>query len=255
MKEFLARQMQAALLAIEFLTVLPVPGHPHADARLHGLSLLWYPAVGLLLGLLLTLVCAVLPLPAALQAMLVVTVWIVLTGGLHLDGVADCADAWVGGGGDSDKTLRLLKDPLCGSMGVIALIVVIALKFVALTVVIEAGQLLWLWAVPLLGRASLLCLFLSTRYLRVEGLGAVLAQHFSAGAAQALLGGIVVATCVLLPLDLWLAFLLATLAIFLLVRATTMRRLGGFTGDVAGAQLELVEVGLLLVLACRSVPA
>jgi adenosylcobinamide-GDP ribazoletransferase len=255
MSRFLARQARALLLAVQFLTVIPVPGHANSDESLQGLSLLWYPVVGLLLGVLLALSCTVLPLPYSLQAMLTVTLWIVLTGGLHLDGVADCADAWAGGAGDGEKTLRLLKDPLCGSMGVIALIVVIALKYVSLSAVIDAGQLVWLWTVPLLARTSLLCLFLTTRYVRDQGLGAVLAQHFSAGAAKAVLAVIVVAACMLLPLDLSVALLLATLAIFLLVRAAAMRRLGGFTGDVAGAQVELVEVGLLLVLACRSVPA
>lgn len=254
MNGFLPRQARAFLLAVQFLTVLPVPRHANSDESLQGLSLLWYPAVGLLLGVLLTLFCTALPLPVSLQAMLTVTVWIALTGGLHLDGVADCADAWVGGAGDREKTLRLLKDPLCGSMAVIALIVVIALKYVSLAAVIEAGQLVWLWAVPLLARASLLCLFLTTRYVREQGLGAILAQHLSTAAAKAVLAVVAVATGVFLPLDLWVAFLLATLAIFLLVRAAAMRRLGGFTGDVAGAQVELVEVGLLLVLACRSVP-
>jgi adenosylcobinamide-GDP ribazoletransferase len=247
------RHANALLAALQFLTILPIPGRARQDDRVQGLSLLWYPAVGLILGLLLTLVCIALPLPGSLQAMLTVTLWIVLTGGLHLDGVADCADAWVGGAGEREKTLRLLKDPLCGSMGVIALIVVIGLKALALAAVIQSGQLLWLWSIPLLARTSLLCLFLTTAYVRNQGLGAILAQHFPVGAAKAVLVGIAIATCLLLPLDLWAASLMALLAIHLLVRVAAVRRLGGFTGDVAGAQVELVEVGLLLVLACRTV--
>lgn len=253
MGELLARQARALLVALQFLTILPVPAHAQQDARVQGVSLLWYPAVGLLLGLLLTLACTALPLPFYLQAMVTVTLWIVLSGGLHLDGVADCADAWVGGGADREKTLRLLKDPLCGSMAVIALVVMIALKALALAAMIQAGQVQWLWLVPLLARASLLCLFLTTRYVREQGLGAILAQYFPAGAAKAVLAAIAVATCLLLPLDLWAASLMVTLAIYLLVRVAAVRRLGGFTGDVAGAQVELVEVGLLLVLACRAV--
>jgi adenosylcobinamide-GDP ribazoletransferase len=58
---------------------------------------------------------------------------------------------------------------------------------------------------------------------------------------------------VILPLDVWCAFAMLLAAICLMVRWAAMSRLGGFTGDVAGAQVELVEVGLLLALACRSV--
>ena len=253
MKHSIVRQARAFLLGLQFLTTLPVPKYPEGDNALHGLSLLWYPVVGLLLGLLLSLACVVLPLPFYLQAMLTVTLWIALTGGLHLDGVADCADAWVGGLGDREKTLRLLKDPLCGSMGVIALVAVITLKGLALAAVLQAQQLQWLWSIPFLARLSLLVLFLSTNYVRPHGLGEILARHFSRNWARCLLLGSVVVTAIVFPLDLWSGFFMALLAIFLLVRWAAMRRLGGFTGDVAGAQVELIEVGLLLVLASRTV--
>ena len=253
MKNALRSHSHAFLLAVQFLTTLPTPGHRAVDARLQGLSLLWYPAVGLLIGLLLTFICAALPVPFYLQATLTVALWVVLTGALHLDGVADCADAWVGGLGDREKTLHLLKDPLCGSMGVTALIIVIALKTAALAAVIQIEQMVWLWSVPLLARLSLLLLFLSTPYVRSQGLGEILAQHFSRKWAVSMLLGATTVCLFIFPLDLWLAFIMTPLAIFLLLRAATVRRIGGFTGDVAGAQVELVEVGLLLVLACRSV--
>jgi adenosylcobinamide-GDP ribazoletransferase len=253
MLSIISRHAKAFLLAQQFLTTLPTPKDLAGDAQLHGLSLLWYPVVGLLLGLILTLICGVLPLPFYLQALLTVTLWIALTGGLHLDGLADCADAWVGGLGDREKTLLLLKDPLCGSMGVIALTTVILLKTLALAAVIQAQQLHWLWAVPLTARLSLLLLFLTTKYVRPHGLGEVLAQHFSRAWALRVLVSIAIVMLVILPLDVWCAFAMLLAAIFLMVRWAAMSRLGGFTGDVAGAQVELVEVGLLLALACRSV--
>ena len=252
MSSILSRHVKACLLALQFLTVLPTPKFHSDEPGLQGLSLLWYPAVGLLLGLLLMLAATVVPLPFYLQAGLIVTLWIVLTGGLHLDGLADCADAWMGGLGDREKTLRLLKDPLCGSMGVIALISVIVLKCLALAAVIQSSQLHWLWLVPLLSRQSLLLLFLSTSYVRPEGLGELLAQYFSRGSAHLLSWGILIATLLILPLAIWITVWITLLTIFLIIRWAAMNRLGGFTGDVAGAQVELVEVGLLVVLACRS---
>ena len=249
----ISRHIQAFLLALQFLTILPTPKNLAHDAPLQGLALLWYPAVGLLVGLLLMMVCSVLPLPFYLQAALTVTVWIVLTGGLHLDGLADCADAWVGGLGDRERTLHLLKDPLCGSMGVIALVVAVLLKTLALAAVIEAQQLHWLWVVPLVARLSLLLLFLTMNYVRPQGLGAVLAQHFSRAGARSVLVGSAVLLLFVLPLDIWLAFSLLLVGLCLIIRWAAMRRIGGFTGDIAGAQIELVEVGLLLALASRTV--
>lgn len=249
----MSRHVQALLLAVQFLTTLPTPARGDSSARLQGLSLLWYPAVGLLLGLLLTLALVALPVPFYLQALVAVVLWVLLTGGLHLDGVADCADAWMGGLGDRAKTLHLLQDPLCGSMGVMALVIVIALKAAALAAVIQIGQSMWLWSVPLIARLSLVLLFLTTPYVRAQGLGEILAQHFPRNRAMLLLPGAAVLLLFIVPFDLWCAFTLTTLAVFLLLRAAAMRRLGGFTGDIAGAQVELVEVGLLLVLACRTV--
>jgi adenosylcobinamide-GDP ribazoletransferase len=249
MKNAIARQARAFLLALQFLTTLPVPASRTSDASLQGLSLLWYPAVGLLLGGALLLFCAVLPLPFYLQAMLTVALWIALTGGLHLDGLADCADAWVGGLGDRDRTLQILKDPLCGSMGVIALVTLITLKALAVAAVIERGQLQWLWLVPLFARQSLPLLFLTTDYVRPQGLGEILARDFSRQWARRVLLGTLIATAAIVPFTVWLACTSVSLAILLLVRRACMQRLGGFTGDVAGAQVECIEVGLLLVLA------
>jgi adenosylcobinamide-GDP ribazoletransferase len=249
----LMRQARAFFLALQFLTTLPTPRQGFTDASLQGLSLLWYPFVGLVIGALLLLAATVLPLPFYLQAVVLVALWVVLTGALHLDGVADCADAWVGGLGDGERTLHLLKDPLCGSMGVTALILLIALKVAALAAVISHGQLYWLWTVPVLARLSLLLLFLTTPYVRAQGLGEVLAQHFSRAWAKRLLVAVTAVLLLLSPLDIWSAFVMITAAIFFMIRAAAVRRLGGFTGDVAGAQIEWVEVGLLLVLASRSV--
>ena len=112
----LQRQGRALLVALQFLTILPVPRHIRDSENLTGASMLWYPGVGLLLGLLLTFVGDMLTLPFYLQAGLLLALWVVLSGGLHLDGFADCVDAWAGGLGDRKRTLQLLTDPLCGSM-------------------------------------------------------------------------------------------------------------------------------------------
>ncbi|MFH4181104.1 adenosylcobinamide-GDP ribazoletransferase, partial [Acinetobacter baumannii] len=78
------------------------------------------------------------------------TLWIWLTGGLHLDGLADTADAWVGGFGDKQRTLQIMKDPSCGPIGVLSLVIICLLKFALVFVLIDQHQTLFLVFVPAL---------------------------------------------------------------------------------------------------------
>ena len=238
--------MNALLIALQFLTRLPVRLAGMPEPQAFGRSLLWYPAVGALLGALLTGFLQ-LPLPPLLHAALLLALWVALTGALHLDGLADCADAWVGGHGDRERTLAIMKDPSAGPMGVTALVIVLLLKFSALVTLLDAGHVHALWLVPLLARAAMPALFLTTPYLRSGGLGSALAEHLPRRSAL-LVVLLALALCITAKLDgVWLA-LVAVLG-FALIRAALLRRLGGFTGDGAGAMLELLETALLLTLA------
>lgn len=255
MKERLIKDWQAFCLAMQFLTILPVLGSSQVNPSqitpdIQGRSLLWYPAIGLILGVLLTLLCGFLPTPFYLTAAVVVALWVVLTGGLHLDGLADCADAWMGGLGDREKTLRLMKDPLCGSMGVLSLILLLLLKTTALAALIYEGLWMWLWVIPLLSRLSLLLLFLSTPYVRPQGLGEILAQHFPKPLVRGLLLVVSFLLMLIMPFILWALSLVVVLLVFGFVRLTVLKRLQGFTGDCAGAQVELVEAALLIAAVC-----
>lgn len=250
-------EWQAFCVAVQFLTVLPIPKRtdlsqlePKALAEIQGRSLIWYPFVGLIVGGLLVMLVALLPTPFYLTAAIVIVVWAILTGGLHLDGLADCADAWVGGLGDRDKTLALLKDPLCGAMGVLALVLLLLVKTAALAALLQQDWWLWLWLVPLLSRLSLLWLFLSTPYVRPLGLGETLAQYFSKPLAWGVTGAIGFGLLLILPSLLWLLWLMVSLLVYAGVRMAAMKRLSGFTGDIAGAQIELVETAVLIISAC-----
>jgi adenosylcobinamide-GDP ribazoletransferase len=252
----LIKEWRALFLAVQFLTVIPfLRIFPKSSSfkvkpRTQGRSLIWYPAVGLILGVLLTIVTGLLPTPFYLTAAIVVALWVILTGGLHLDGLADCADAWMGGLGDRDKTLHILKDPLCGAIGVLSLVLLLLLKTAALAAMISLGHWVWLWAIPLLSRLSLLLLFLTTPYVRRqslgEGLGEVLASHFPKSLAKGVLLAVSFVLILILPFSIWLLWMAVTLLVCGAVRSATLKRLKGFTGDIAGAQVELVEVALLV---------
>lgn len=243
--------MSAFLIALQFLTRLPIslPGMPAPAAV--GRSLLSYPLVGLLLGAVLLTAQWVLQGQApALQAALLLILWVGLTGGLHLDGLADSADAWAGGFGDRERTLTIMQDPRSGPIAVVVLVLLLLLKFAALLTLLQAGQPLALLLAPWIARGLLPLLFFSTPYVRPGGLGALLAAHLPRAELPWWLAG---HGLLLVLLSSWpgLLALLAALLLFAGLRRLMCQRLGGTTGDTAGALVELAEAVVLLLLALR----
>lgn len=238
-------------IALQFLSSLPVrlPGMPAPQEM--GRSLLFYPVVGLLFGVLLWLASHLLHgVAAPLHAALLLALWVLLSGALHLDGLADSADAWLGGFGDRERTLQIMKDPRSGPIAVVTLVLVLLLKFCALWVLVERGAAGLLVLAPVVGRAALLGLFLGTPYVRSGGLGSALAEHLPRrGAAWVLLGS--AALCVTLGGWSVLWVLLLTAVAFAWLRRVMCKRLGGTTGDTAGALLELLELVVVLGLALQ----
>jgi adenosylcobinamide-GDP ribazoletransferase len=236
-------------IALQFLSSLPIrlPGMPEPQAL--GRSLLFYPLVGLLFGAILWAVnWSLLGAPLLLHAALLLTVWVLLSGALHLDGLADSADAWLGGFGDRERTLTIMKDPRSGPIAVVTLVLVLLLKFAALLALIEQQQALALLIVPLIGRSALLGIFLTTPYVRPGGLGQALADHLPRSAGKQVLALSAMACVLIAGLSGVVAVVLATLG-FVWLRQVMLRRLGGTTGDTAGAMLELLEVAVLVGLA------
>ncbi|MHA6161495.1 adenosylcobinamide-GDP ribazoletransferase [Pseudomonas sichuanensis] len=236
-------------IALQFLSSLPVslPGMP-TPAQM-GRSVLFYPAVGLLFGLLLWLAGQLLQgVAAPLQAALLLALWVLLSGALHLDGLADSADAWLGGFGDRERTLQIMKDPRSGPIAVVTLVLVLLLKFCALWVLVEHGAGGVLVLAPVVGRAAMLGLFLTTPYVRAGGLGAALAEHLPRQAAGWVLLGCALASVVL---GGWSVFWLLGLVLLVFggLRRLMCKRLGGTTGDTAGAVLELLELTVVVGLA------
>lgn len=139
-----------------------------------------------------------------MRAALLLVFWVLATGALHLDGLADSADAWVGGLGDRERTLAIMKDPCCGPAAVVALVVVLLVKFAALA-----------------------------QHLPRRAAAAVVLAAMAGVAAVAGIHG------------LWL--LAIACAMFGGLRALMVQRLGGTTGDPAGAMVEIIEVAVLAV--------
>jgi adenosylcobinamide-GDP ribazoletransferase len=176
--------------------------------------------------------------------------WVAITGGLHLDGLADSADAWAGGFGDRERTLSIMQDPRSGPIAVVVLVLLLLLKFAALATLLQANQPLALLLAPWLARGLLPLLFMSTPYVRVGGLGAALAKHLPRQQLPYWLAGHGLLLLVLAGSSGLLAMLTALLLLAGL-RHLMLQRLGGCTGDTAGALVELAEATVLLVLALQ----
>ncbi|MBY8966438.1 adenosylcobinamide-GDP ribazoletransferase [Algiphilus sp. NNCM1] len=250
----LRRHWRAFLIALQFLSIVPVRLQPAPEARENGLSLLYYPLVGLLLGLLLAAVAGTIQgfFPAPVVAALLIALWALLTGALHLDGVADSADGWLGGGGDRARTLRIMQDPHSGAAGVVALIVALLLKWSALSALLLTA---WWWLlvlVPMLGRAAAVLLLAHTPYARRGGIASAMLPQMSRTAVD---GVALAAVAAALLLTVWAAGLAQALWLLLLPAAAVwgwrrwvQKRLGGTTGDTAGAAIEGCEAVALMAL-------
>ena len=231
-------------IALQFLTTFPVRLSTMPTPLQNAQALLFYPVVGLLIGAILYGITLLLyALPVVLLSSVILVLWIWLTGGLHLDGLADTADAWVGGFGDKARTLAIMKDPSCGPIGVLSLVIVCLLKWSVLYVLLQEKLYTALMLFPLLGRLVPLFFFLSTDYVREKGLGSQLGQHLARPIAIALL--------LLTPLVAlyWAWIGVVVLASFYLalwyLRCKFIQRIGGVTGDTIGASIEMIELATL----------
>jgi adenosylcobinamide-GDP ribazoletransferase len=234
-------------LALTFLTKLPWPWRGPADEAALAGSLFWFPWVGALLGLIFwgawMGLQKILPTPAAAALLLTLTVWV--TGGLHLDGLADTADG-LGGGHTPEETLRIMKDSRVGAFGVISLILALTLKFsLFLSLAAKTGGVQVLLLYPVISRWSMVLLAYLSPYARPEG---GLGQAMTLGVSPRVLIGASLSAGALALLILGAPGLVlfgAAAALVWLGSLYFQRRLGGITGDVLGATNEVLEVLVL----------
>jgi adenosylcobinamide-GDP ribazoletransferase len=232
-----------ALVAFRYLTILPLP--PSRVAVDLGRAAGWFPLVGLVLGGCLALASLVVDrvLPPGVAAMLLVALWAALTGGLHLDGLADTCDG-LGGGWSRERALSIMRDARSGPYGVTGIVLVVGLKAVALASLPDG--LVWraLLVAPVLGRTGPLLVVRLCPPARPEGAGHSLAV--GARLPSLLAGGLVAAAVSVATLGPWGALPLGAVgAAAWGLAAYLRRRLGGFTGDTLGALVETTEAGVL----------
>ncbi|WP_296305882.1 adenosylcobinamide-GDP ribazoletransferase [uncultured Desulfovibrio sp.] len=238
--------------ALAFFTRLPV-GSPPPGTGFRGI-MAWLPTVGMLIGLLAAcaLWAAMQLLPPVLCGLVGCLVWVGITGGLHLDGVADCGDGLLVEAPPA-RRLEIMKDSRLGTFGALALFFVLGGKAAALGVLADTpapGQASF-WALAgmccmaAVTARSLVFVALLLPCARPGGLGSAMNDGVTASSRLAAL----LLTLFFCLCTGWrgLAALLTALAAAALLLSAALRRLGGVTGDVFGCLIEVTESCMLLV--------
>lgn len=232
--------MKGFVLALQFLTRLPTP-HIRSSEAEFAASMRWFPAVGLVVG---ALIAGAAVAGAAIDpwtgALVALVVWVSVTGALHLDGLADIADAGGAAHKDRERLFAVLADPHVGSFGVVAVVLQLLAKLVLLHGLIAAGAIAPLILLPFAARLGPL---VWTRWL--PPLHAGLAARFRAGTRPV----DITLWAAALIMAAWFVPALIAAPLLLLGWGWHVRRtLGGISGDGHGGGIEIVETGLLAML-------
>jgi adenosylcobinamide-GDP ribazoletransferase len=236
-------------LAASFLTIIPLAGQrPSAPDAVAG-SLGWFPMVGFALGAALALEDAILArlLGGAISAVLVVLTLTIVTGAVHLDGLADTADA-LGAGRNRERALEILRDSRIGSFGAAAVFFALALEVTALAQSAGAARHAAIFVAVGISRWAMVAVG-GLDYLRPDGAGAALLGE-QARRNNMTIAGLIVAGAILPILASHVvSAVIVALLIVAAMRAFFRRWLGGVTGDLIGACGMIVEVAVLIAMA------
>jgi adenosylcobinamide-GDP ribazoletransferase len=240
--------MRLFAIALQFLTIIPLPFTVRCEEKDLGKAMSFFPLVGLTLGALLVAANFILSLclPREIVDLLLVAILAIVTGVLHLDGLADVCDGLAARGG-RERFLTVMKDSATGAAGAVGLILVLLLKYLALLHVPVEYKLEVLFCFPMLARFALVRMTVGSRKAKNDGLGNTFI--LGAGWRQLLVATLTTLTGAFLLLGIrgfWL-FIAAYLLTWGL-QAWFNRRLGGITGDIIGFAGELNEVLCLLVI-------
>jgi len=230
--------------AVNFLTIIPVPIQREGDQAGDLVHIIpWFPAVGLLLGLLMYFLYWLLQnfLAVPICAVLTLMVWEIATGGLHLDGLADTVDGVAAGGG-KEGILRAMRDGRLGVFAVAAIVLVLLAKFSAISSLSTERLVL----APVLGRWAMMVLARTSPPARAEGIGKAFVPFRNDK-------GMVISTAGVLAVAVFLegfSALITVGAVALLVWGISrffLAKIGGITGDVFGFTCEVTEVLALIL--------
>lgn len=238
--------MSSFLLALQFLTIIPIRVRNYSDDK-KARSLFYFPIIGLALGALLYFANCVL-LAMQLQAIsinvILVILLVIVTGGMHLDGLCDSADAFLSNKPAKEEMLAIMRDPHAGAMGIISIVSCLLLKIALLNSINQSNRSGALILACMLSRWAVTPQMAHFPYARQEGK----AKTYIQGMNKKILI-LTMITTISLAFLIWHAkamfiFVAVWLATYMLARSVT-KKIGGITGDTLGATIELTEIIVL----------
>lgn len=235
------------LIALQFLTIFPVKIKASLSEPDYGKSILWFPVVGCMVGVFLGLILFILwPLPYIVRVAIVLVASVIITGAIHLDGLADTADGFYAGRYDRAHILEVMRDSHIGVMGVLALASVLLLKFsfmfslqeVVLYKVLVLMSIFSRWA------QGLACF--AANYARKEGKARLFMKY--SDKTSVITGALITAVSfvVLMGVKGVIIFTLSSGIVYSFI-AYVKRRIKGMTGDTIGATNEIAELSVLFI--------
>lgn len=235
-------------VSLQFLTIIPL-GKKEISPEELGRTIPYFPLAGLVIGVFASLVYTVFLspfFPRDVCDILILLLLVFLTGGLHLDGLSDMLDG-LGSGKDRESSLRIMKDSRIGAFGTIGLIFAVLMKYIFLNNIDTSFLVSMLILMPVYGRWSILILGYRSQYAGQErGLGTVFVEKTDRDAC--IKGSVIALLASLIVSGLrGLVILGLVFALVFLLKRYFEKRLGGVTGDIYGAVIELSEITALLI--------
>mgnify|MGYP000879194925 CR=1 FL=1 len=237
------KMIDGLVLAIQFLTRLPVKKQVDFNDRNLSKSIFFFPLIGIIIGGIGGLTYYIFSyLNKDIGSFFAVLSMIIATGGLHLDGLSDTADGFYSYR-DKERVLEIMKDSRIGAFGVIAIILDILLKYIILSNL--KGNIPLILALSYGNSRLVISYIMSTKKVsRKNGLGDMF--HKSNPQRYALLGGIAYVLILVLLDPKYLIPLLLSFIVGEIITIISYKKIDGFTGDVYGATIELGEIVSLI---------
>ena len=238
-------------VALQFLTVIPIPWRLKASPDNLGRSVVYFPIVGLAIGLILAgfnwLFSLFLPVPVVNALLLVVLV--ILTGAIHLDGFVDTCDG-LGGHRTAEDRWEVMHDSRAGAFGIVGVVLLLLVKYVVLNGIPGYLMMVTLVFMPVVSRWAMVYAIFAHRYARPSGLGKAVKQAASWPRFTVATFVTFIIALALIPLLhlAGLAVMLGVWAITVLVAVYLKSKFAGLTGDTYGAINEVAEVGALILI-------
>ena len=234
------------LAALQFLTILPVKRNFKSEQI--GRAAAWFPVVGIIIGAILLGLRYVLDLilPAAIINGLLLAVLVILSGGLHLDGLADTIDG-LAGHRTPERRLEIMRDSRIGAIGAVGLFLFLIIEYVSLNSIPDKYLPFTLLLAPAVSRWAMVDAIFIYPYARLEGLGKAFKQ--AVGRSEFLIATfLTLLLAVILFPTAGLVIAAGTWIIISLAALYIKRQLGGLTGDTYGAINEIALIAVLLTI-------